>query len=178
MPSRISCSEDHSTKSISVRDAAIALSEGRAIGVCKKCGNELRYTIDHVYPNDPHATPYSFTVTRAVRLETRLGDNGYDPFLLVLRETETGEELILPTFWSLGQSNAQRAGQFPPLLTLDEWKALFRQLDPAFDETEERIRLRAYELYEKRGKRPGHALEDWLQAEAELTRPQLVRAAA
>ncbi len=34
---------------------------------------------------------------------------------------------------------------------------------------EERIRQRAYELYSSRGKSPGHALDDWLQAEAELS---------
>ena len=33
---------------------------------------------------------------------------------------------------------------------------------------ERAIRQRAYELYIKRGMAPGHALDDWLQAEAEL----------
>ncbi len=33
---------------------------------------------------------------------------------------------------------------------------------------EERIRLRAYELYEARGQQDGHELDDWLQAEAEI----------
>jgi len=33
---------------------------------------------------------------------------------------------------------------------------------------EEKIRLRAYELYEQRGKVDGYALDDWLQAEAEI----------
>jgi Protein of unknown function (DUF2934) len=33
---------------------------------------------------------------------------------------------------------------------------------------EEKIRLRAYQLYEERGKIEGHALDDWLQAEAEI----------
>jgi hypothetical protein len=51
-------------------------------------------------------------------------------------------------------------------------------LDASFDEEEERIRLRAYELYEQRGKREGHALDDWLQAEAELTEQESLRAAA
>jgi Protein of unknown function (DUF2934) len=32
------------------------------------------------------------------------------------------------------------------------------------------IRCRAYELYEKHGKADGHALEDWVQAEADLVR--------
>jgi hypothetical protein len=57
-------------------------------------------------------------------------------------------------------------------------KSVFRQLDASFYEIEERIRVRAYELYEKRGKRDGHALDDWLQAEAELTERKSLRAAA
>ena len=30
------------------------------------------------------------------------------------------------------------------------------------------IEIRAYELYERRFKRDGHAVEDWLQAESEI----------
>ena len=33
---------------------------------------------------------------------------------------------------------------------------------------EHEIRIRAYDLYEKRGKRDGRALNDWLKAEAEI----------
>jgi len=35
--------------------------------------------------------------------------------------------------------------------------------------SEEQIRRRAFELYVERGRQPGHELEDWLQAEFELT---------
>ena len=168
MPSRICCSENHSTKLIPIHDAAVALSERRPIGVCKKCGKELQYRVDHTYSNDPSGKRYSFVVKRAVRLETRMADETYDPFLLVLREIESGNEQILPTFWAHGRSNTQRGGQFPPLLSLEEWKTLFRRLDASFDELEQRIRVRAYELYEQRGRCDGHALDDWLQAEAEL----------
>lgn len=35
-------------------------------------------------------------------------------------------------------------------------------------DVENRIRSRAYELYEQRGKEEGHALDDWLQAESEM----------
>ena len=34
---------------------------------------------------------------------------------------------------------------------------------------EDQIRTRAYELYEARGREDGHAQEDWLRAEAEIT---------
>lgn len=36
-------------------------------------------------------------------------------------------------------------------------------------ELQEKIRRRAYELYQARGREDGHDAEDWLQAEAELS---------
>ena len=45
-------------------------------------------------------------------------------------------------------------------------------------ELQEQIRQRAYELYEQRGKEDGFAEQDWLQAEAELTHPSVMKAAA
>jgi hypothetical protein len=39
---------------------------------------------------------------------------------------------------------------------------------PLPSHTEERIRLKAYEIYERRGRIDGFALDDWLQAEAEV----------
>ncbi len=38
---------------------------------------------------------------------------------------------------------------------------------------EERIRVRAYELFENRGYQHGRDLDDWLQAEAELLRARI-----
>ena len=35
--------------------------------------------------------------------------------------------------------------------------------------TVDKIRRRAYQLYRNRGGRPGHEIDDWLQAEYELT---------
>ena len=39
----------------------------------------------------------------------------------------------------------------------------------AEDNREEQIRTRAYELYEARNREDGHDVEDWLEAEAEIT---------
>ncbi len=41
---------------------------------------------------------------------------------------------------------------------------------------EEKIRLRAYELYLRRGAKPGDALEDWLRAESEIVSERVVQA--
>lgn len=39
---------------------------------------------------------------------------------------------------------------------------------PRREPTQEEIRKRAYELFEKRNREPGHEKEDWAQAEREL----------
>lgn len=41
-----------------------------------------------------------------------------------------------------------------------------------FDLLHEQIRIRAFKLYELRGREDGHDLDDWLQAESELVRQQ------
>ncbi len=41
-------------------------------------------------------------------------------------------------------------------------------MDPVHLSREELIRSKAYELYERRGKTDGHAIEDWLQAERQI----------
>jgi len=129
MPSFLYCPGGHRTRSIKIRDAAISLSEGKAIGSCEKHGRQLQCRIEHTYGNDPEGTLYEYVVTRAIRLKTRLADDEeYDPFLLVLTDRKTGKEQILPTFWAFGKSGTQRGGQFPPLLSLREWKRLFSQL--------------------------------------------------
>ncbi len=38
----------------------------------------------------------------------------------------------------------------------------------SLEEQLEKVRRRAYELYEARGQEDGHDVEDWLQAEAEV----------
>ncbi len=59
----------------------------------------------------------------------------------------------------------------PPLRTT-------HQTTQATSELQEQIRLRAYELYQQRGRDDGHELDDWLQAESEVTQPKARIAAA
>jgi hypothetical protein len=53
-----------------------------------------------------------------------------------------------------------------------------RQMTEPTDELQERIRLRAYEIYEQRGGDHGHDIDDWLQAELELTQQKPEKVAA
>jgi hypothetical protein len=54
----------------------------------------------------------------------------------------------------------------------------FNQTTECSAELNDRIRCRAYELYEQRGREDGHDLEDWLRAESELTQKDAKAAAA
>jgi hypothetical protein len=45
-------------------------------------------------------------------------------------------------------------------------------------ELEQRIRERAYELYEARGQEDGHELEDWYRAKEEITNKKFRTASA
>ena len=59
--------------------------------------------------------------------------------------------------------------------------ALLRAVNQTTESTrelQEKIRCRAYELYEERGRHDGHGLDDWLQAESEVTQRKAKTAAA
>ena len=51
-------------------------------------------------------------------------------------------------------------------------------VDGETDKMQERIRVRAYELYEARGRADGYHEDDWYQAEEELRKQHQVQRAA
>ncbi len=53
-----------------------------------------------------------------------------------------------------------------------------QEITKSTGELQERIRLRAYELYEQRGGEHGHDIDDWLLAELELTQQKPEKVAA
>jgi Protein of unknown function (DUF2934) len=55
-----------------------------------------------------------------------------------------------------------------PMTTKSKSRKLHSPTPVQQNDIEERIRRRAYALYEERGRVDGFALDDWLQAEAEL----------
>jgi Protein of unknown function (DUF2934) len=50
--------------------------------------------------------------------------------------------------------------------------------EPQDLELEDQIRLRAYELYEERGREDGHEQEDWFRAKEEITNKKFQTATA
>ena len=52
------------------------------------------------------------------------------------------------------------------------------QVTKSTPDLQEQIRRRAYGLYEQHGRNEGHELDDWLQAESEVTKRKTGTAAA
>jgi Protein of unknown function (DUF2934) len=52
------------------------------------------------------------------------------------------------------------------------------QVTKSTPDLQEQIRRRAYGLYEQRGRDQGHELDDWLQAESEVTQQKAKTVAA
>ena len=50
--------------------------------------------------------------------------------------------------------------------------------EPRNDDLRQRIEARAYEIYQARGAEPGHDLDDWVQAESEVTKQTTLHRAA
>jgi hypothetical protein len=57
-------------------------------------------------------------------------------------------------------------------------KTTTESAQPTTDQFQAQVRLRAYQLYERRGRQDGHELDDWLQAEAELVQKKAKGAGA
>ncbi len=45
---------------------------------------------------------------------------------------------------------------------------------PEISATHDRIRERAFQIYESRGSEPGYDMQDWLRAELQIAEPQIV----
>jgi hypothetical protein len=72
-----------------------------------------------------------------------------------------------------GSTHGKRQPQPPTISTKGEIAMKSTHSETQMHESvyNEEIRVRAYELFEQRGGEPGHDLDDWLQAEAEIVRP-------
>jgi hypothetical protein len=69
------------------------------------------------------------------------------------------------------EESLQRAGTaiIPAAMSTDRTKKSPTAVTREPQELENQISLRAYELYEARGREDGHEQEDWLRAEEEIT---------
>ena len=65
-----------------------------------------------------------------------------------------------------------------PTHTMPATLRTINQTTESASELQEQVRHRAYELYEQRGREDGHELDDWLQAESQVTQQEAKTAAA
>jgi hypothetical protein len=126
MPSWLECDNEHLGKALR-RSAAIALSRGHALR-CLRCGKPFRYYWEFTFAN-VKGEKNCYEVIRTARLYTHRRKDGFDPFLFLLRHCDDPKNVkVLPVFWAPGKRGNTRWGQFPPLLSMQDWKKLLRKL--------------------------------------------------
>ena len=67
---------------------------------------------------------------------------------------------------------AKTHAQNRPKIVVDPKSAAGEELLRDSGASQERVRERAYELYESRGREPGQDRQDWLRAEREVLNPK------
>ncbi len=72
------------------------------------------------------------------------------------------------------EGNAMKRAHTPPTKA----RTTTERAQTTTDQFQDQVRLRAYELYERRGRQDRHELDDWLQAEAELVQKKAKGAGA
>jgi hypothetical protein len=127
MPSWTECDATH-LGHIPLHDAAIALSKGHP-PLCVKCGRRLHIYFQFAFAN-AKGEKNCYDVIRIARLYTRtVRKDGYDPFLFQLQHLDDHTNVqVWPVFWAPDKKGRMRWGQFPPLLSKQDWKNLFRKL--------------------------------------------------
>jgi transposase len=78
----------------------------------------------------------------------------------------------MPTKMRSGSRPAQRTTRNPPEPRSSESTTTV-QTDERAQQSYARISERAYALYEQHGRRDGHALDDWLEAERQVVNENL-----
>jgi len=126
MPSWLECDEGHGSNTL-LYDAAIALSKSRPPR-CRRCGKPFHYYVEHRYAN-VKGEKNCYEAIQIVRINMRPRMDRFDPFLLRLQHCDDPKNIkLLPIFWAPDKTGRIRVGQFPPLLSPQDWKNAFRKL--------------------------------------------------
>jgi hypothetical protein len=86
------------------------------------------------------------------------------------KNTEKPASTVTPIDASKGGEKHSRVQQSTNVLPVEQKTSEHKSVDHKIGHHEiaEQIRIRAYELFEQRGRHEGHDHEDWVRAEAEI----------
>jgi hypothetical protein len=125
MPSEVICDNRHWGGRC--LEAARKIARDGSLGACSRCGIPIRYIMTHTYPNKG---TYKFELERVIRLyaDEEAEREGYDPMLFFLRQLNGDEPRVQLFYWTKNKHNAWHVGQFPPLLSIEEFGRLHKNL--------------------------------------------------
>lgn len=137
MSSKLVCDNGHRYY-VTCREAARHISQHGALEKCSRCGTTLRYIVSHYYPYDSVVAEHEVTAQyEVIRVWTRFSateaeSQGWDPMIFLMRNRNSGEEVVWPYYWTKNRNKKWANGQFPPLLSIRELKKAITKLENEF----------------------------------------------
>lgn len=120
MTSRIECNRCKRKNNYNKHNFLTSMAEGKPL-LCKykKCDGELSYIVHHSYPNKNNEE-HEFVLEGVRKIEA---SDRYHPFLLKLKDKDTGHSEYLLQYWVLVKDKKRenwRYGQYAPMLKKEQ----------------------------------------------------------
>lgn len=128
MSSEVKCDNGHAYPG-SCRKAAREICERGALIPCSRCGKNVHYLVSHTYPY--HKVTVKYEVLRVLTLfpTDRVESEGYDPMMFIMKNLSNGKKRIWLYYWTKNRRGKWANGQFPPLLSIDDFKRAVEGLE-------------------------------------------------
>ena len=129
MPSWVGCENGHWGGRC--REAAIKIAKNGALGKCsvQGCDSDVHYVVTLTFSNSGETHRYELIKVFRTSTDSQVEENEYDPMIFLLSHLESKELTIWSWYWTVSRKRTWHVGQFPPLLTVDNFRDAFNYFE-------------------------------------------------
>jgi hypothetical protein len=128
MGSEVKCDDGHAYPGPR-RKAAREIFERGALKPCSHCGKNMHYFVSHTYPYHRVTVRYEVLRVLAMFPIDRAESEGYDPMMFIMKNLANGKKTVWLYYWTKNRHGKWANGQFPPLLSIEDFKRAIKELD-------------------------------------------------
>jgi len=129
MASEVKCDNGHRYLGTR-REAARQIAEHGDLGLCTRCGGQIRYVVSQSYPYSGETVEFDVLGVHTILSGDEAEKQGWDPMIILMKERGTASEMtIWPYYWTKNRAGNWANGQFPPLLSVKDLKNVMKKLE-------------------------------------------------
>ena len=116
-------------KGLTTHEAAKRLAKSKSsTAECSKCGKLMSIRIEQEYHAEKPPKTHIYDVVKVIRLysdqQSEEQNPPFDPMMLFVHESDANKDYIWPIYWTKDRKGRWWWGQFPPMITADEFLEL------------------------------------------------------